>query len=150
MRLPRGDQDSLIFTTTTWNTAQTVTVSAAEDDDAAADTETLTHTATGGNYGSVTKDVTVNVTDNDAVELVVTGSPVAVNEGSDANYTVKLSSLPSGRVKVTVGGWSGTDVTVDTDAVAAGDQDSLIFTDHRLEHGADGDRHSGRGRRCGQ
>ena len=46
-----------------------MTVTAAEDDDAANETETLTHTATGGGYGSATKNVTVNVTDNDTAPI---------------------------------------------------------------------------------
>ena len=56
---------SLTFTADDWDTAQTVTVEAGEDDDAAGDTETLLHTATGGGYDSVTKDLGVTVTDND-------------------------------------------------------------------------------------
>ena len=43
---------SLTFTADDWDTAQTVTVEAGEDDDAAGDTETLLHTATGGGYDS--------------------------------------------------------------------------------------------------
>ena len=50
---------SLTFTADDWDTAQTVTVEAGEDDDAAGDTETLLHTATGGGYDSVTKDLGV-------------------------------------------------------------------------------------------
>ena len=46
------DKTSLTFTTTNWATAQTVTVTADPDDDAVDDEETLTHTASGGGYGS--------------------------------------------------------------------------------------------------
>ena len=57
---------TLTFTTSSWNTAQTVTVSAAQDDDAANDTATLTHTASGGDYGAVTPAVlAVTVVDED-------------------------------------------------------------------------------------
>ena len=38
------------------------------------DTATLTHTATGGDYNSVTKDLPVTVTDNDTPELVLSKS----------------------------------------------------------------------------
>ena len=48
-----------------WNTAQTVTVSAAQDNDDANDSATLTHTASGGSYGSVTATLDVTVTDNE-------------------------------------------------------------------------------------
>ena len=39
---------SLTFTASDWDTAQTVTVSAVEDDDSARDTATVTHTVAGG------------------------------------------------------------------------------------------------------
>ena len=43
-----GSQQTLTFTTTDWDTAQTVTVSAGQDADSADDTATLSHTASGG------------------------------------------------------------------------------------------------------
>ena len=51
---------SLTFTTTNWNTAQTVTISAVQDADAADDTATVTHTVSG--YGSVSSAASVTVT----------------------------------------------------------------------------------------
>ena len=42
--------NTLTFTTANWDTAQTVTVKAGQDDDGADDEVTLTHTAAGGNY----------------------------------------------------------------------------------------------------
>ena len=54
----------LTFTTTSWSTLQSVTVSAGQDDDAVNDTATLTHTASGGDYGSATGSVTVTVADD--------------------------------------------------------------------------------------
>ncbi|WP_161632582.1 autotransporter outer membrane beta-barrel domain-containing protein, partial [Candidatus Synechococcus spongiarum] len=56
---------SLSFSTTTWNTAQPVTVVAGEDDDATDDSATLSHTAAGGGYNSITGNVAVTITDND-------------------------------------------------------------------------------------
>ena len=53
------DRTSLFFTASTWNTAQVVMVSAARDLDATNDSATLTHTASGVGYGSVTAAVTV-------------------------------------------------------------------------------------------
>ena len=54
-----ADPASLTFTTTNWATAQTVTVSAAEDDDSSQDTATVTHAVAGGDYDSLTApDVT--------------------------------------------------------------------------------------------
>ncbi len=62
------DKSSLTFTITNWSTAQIVTVSAAKDEDIAKDADvTLTHSASGGGYGSVTIDsVIVKVTEDDA------------------------------------------------------------------------------------
>ncbi len=67
------DTESLTFTVAKWNEAQTVTVTAAEDDDASNDEVTLKHTASGGDYGSVVLDVGVTVEDDDTVGLVVAG-----------------------------------------------------------------------------
>ena len=59
---------SLTFTTSNWDTGQTVTVTAGDDADRKDDTVTLTHSAasTDGNYQGITiDDVTVTVTDDD-------------------------------------------------------------------------------------
>ena len=48
------DNTTLTFTTDNWDTAQTVTVKAGQDTDGTNDTETLTHTAAGGEYAGVT------------------------------------------------------------------------------------------------
>ena len=103
----------LTFTTQNYNTAQTVTVNAAEDDDAVTDTAvTLTHSASGGGYNSVTIDsVQVTVTENDTPGVTVEPTTLTVNEGSSGAYTVKLNTEPTHNVTVTVGGASG-DVTV--------------------------------------
>ncbi len=103
---------SLTFTTENWNTAQTVTASAAEDADAVDDTATLTHTASGGGYGSVSKDLRVTVEDNDTAAITVSPTTLTVGEGGSSTYTVKLNTQPSANVKVTVGGTSETDLTV--------------------------------------
>ena len=100
-----GNQNTLTFTDSNWDTAQTVTVSAAEDDDAASDpTVTLTHAVTGADYGSVTAgSVAVTITDKDAATFSVTGPATAAvaEDAGMATYTVSLSDEP------------GSDVTVD-------------------------------------
>ena len=111
----------LTFTASTWNTAQTVAVRADQDDDAWDDSATLTHTASGGGYGSVSKYLPVTVTDNDTAGIVLTPTALGVTEGGSATYTVELATEPSGQVTVTVGGTTGTDLTV----VSGG---SLTFT----------------------
>ena len=59
---------TLTFTTSNWNTAQTVTVTPVEDADKAGESVTVTNTATGGGYNE-SATVTVAVTDNDATTL---------------------------------------------------------------------------------
>ena len=69
---------TLTFTSTTWSTAQTVTVTAGDDADTADDTVALTHSAasTDSNYSGIAIDeVAVTVNDNDTAQ--VTGLTVA-------------------------------------------------------------------------
>ena len=120
------DTASLTFTTGNWNTAQTVTVTAAEDDDGADDTVTLTHTATGGNYAGETATLAVTVDDDETVKVVLSETALSVDEEDDtgATYTVKLATEPTEDVTVTVTGQAGTDLTL-TGLSAA---DALTFT----------------------
>ena len=101
----------LTFTTDTWETAQTVTVTGGDDADAANDEVTLTHTATGGDYNGTTADLAVTVVDDDAA-LVIDPSRLSVPEGTSETYTVKLGAQPTGNVTVSVTGHAGTDVSV--------------------------------------
>ncbi len=71
-----GDSDvtvapsTLTFTEDNWDQPQTLTVSAAQDDDADDSSATITHAVSGGDYGSETADdVEVTVTDNDVVAI---------------------------------------------------------------------------------
>ena len=104
---------SLTFTRANYATAQTVTVMAAEDEDAATDPAvTLTHSASGGGYGSVSIGaVTVTITENDETAVRLSASGLTVEEGSSGHYTVVLDSQPTDEVTVTIGGASG-DVSV--------------------------------------
>ena len=105
----------LTFTVDDWATAQTVTVKAGQDEDAANDTATLTHTASGGDYVNVTEDLPVTVTDDDTADIVLSKTDLAVTEGDAAgsSYTVKLATKPSGSVTVSITGHAGTDLTLD-------------------------------------
>ena len=136
------DATSLTFTTATWNTAQTVTVSAGEDDDGANDAATLVHTASGGDYAGETASVAVTVTDDDDVGLTVSTTALGVAEGDDGEYTVRLATQPTAQVTVAITGrlGYGPDAGCDQPDVHDGD----------LEHGADGDGDGGRGRRRGR
>ena len=95
---------------TVWDTALTVTVSAAEDADSTHDTATVTHTVTGGDYNFVI-NVIVTVTDNDTPGVTVTPPSLTVGEGGTGRYTVRLNTQPSGNVMVAISS-NNTDVTV--------------------------------------
>ncbi|MYI02361.1 MAG: hypothetical protein F4122_07570, partial [Gammaproteobacteria bacterium] len=105
------DKTSLTFTTENWETAQTVTVAAADDADAVNDIDTLAHTASGGDYGSVAKDLAVTTTDGDAAGIVLDPAALDVDEGGEASYDVSLATEPSDTVTVTISGHTGTGLT---------------------------------------
>ena len=56
---------ALTFTTTNWNTAQTLTVTAVEDTDAVNDSATVSHAVAGGDYDSLTATSVVVTVDDD-------------------------------------------------------------------------------------
>ena len=96
---------SLTFNARTWNTPQTVTVTAVADANIVNDSDTLTHTAsaTGGYQATeATSDVTVTVQDTTAPAINFTGpgttiatTTLDIVEGSDARYDVTLAELPA-------------------------------------------------------
>ncbi len=104
---------ALSFTAANWNQRQSVTVSAAQDDDAADDAATLSHAASGGDYGTVTgSTIPVTVPDDDTAGVDVSESALTVPEGDSRTYTVALRSQPTGPVTVTLSAAGDPDVTV--------------------------------------
>ena len=85
------DPATLLFTPSNWDTAQSVTVTAAEDTDTTDDTVLLTHRATSAdnNYNGIgIAEVTVTVTDNDTAQgPVVTGAHLASGPGPDGVWS---------------------------------------------------------------
>ena len=117
------DPETLTFTSETWQTAQAVEVTAAEDADAVADgSVTLTHAASGGDYGSVSNSLVVTLAEDDTAGLVFTEAPLTVPEGESATYTVALASKPTAQVVVTISGTVGTDLSVDPDSITFAEQ----------------------------
>ena len=99
---------NLTFTTSTWNTAQPVTVAAVTDTDALHERVTVTHAVVTGSsatdyHRAPAVPVAVTVTDNNA-GLSVYPRAVTVQEGTGtgAPYTVELSTAPTGPVTVSV------------------------------------------------
>ena len=120
--------DTLTFTSDNWDTAQTVTVTAAEDDDAASDDAvSLTHTVAGtAEYATVTAEsVTVTITDNDTANVTISKTALSIEEGASDTYTVVLDTEPTANVTVAIAGHSGTDITLSGDTLT---DDTLTFT----------------------
>ena len=150
---------SLTFTAADWAEAQTVTVSAGQDDDAGDDTAVLRHGATGGDYAGVQGPaVTVTVQDDDTAGVSVSRTGLTIPEGESGRYTVVLTSKPTAAVAVTVGGHAGSDLTLSktsltftaadwdeaqTVTVSAGQDDDAGDDTAVLRHGATGGDYAG-------
>ena len=117
-----ANKSSLIFTTTNWSVAQTVTVTAAHDADVVDDMVTISHSSSGGgDYdGLAVDDVEVTVEDDEKVEVSPTTLTVAEGDTAGGTYEVVLGSRPSADVTVTLTVPPGTDVSAN--------KSSLIFT----------------------
>ena len=94
---PTLTNDALTFTAANWSTPQTVTVTAAHDDDWEDDSATLTNTSSGGEYAGLTKSLPVTVDDN-------TGNLRLV----DGTLTTEDGRLCEGRLEIYYDGAWGT------------------------------------------
>ena len=113
----RLDKPSLTFDPATWNTAQTVTVTAGPDVNATSETISLIHTASGADYANVQATLIVTVADRDAATLNLSASALPVDEGSSTTYTLRLASEPAGTVTVAITGHAGTSLKLDKTAL---------------------------------
>ena len=124
---------SLTFTPDNWQTAQTVTVSGAQDDDTDNETTYVTHSILaepGSAYvGVLVNPILVSIDDDDELQaeaaqqepepepepgsVTVSASSLGVREGDDgATYTVSLDVEPTANVTITVSSDNG-DVTAE-------------------------------------
>ena len=94
----------LTFTTGNWSTPQRVTLTAFNDTNRTDDSFTLTHTASGGGYGSVTASLSVTVEDDDGpVQAHIdSGGIVSLTEGGSGTYRISLANAPTENVTVAV------------------------------------------------
>ncbi|MBF2756096.1 MAG: hypothetical protein ISN29_12710 [Gammaproteobacteria bacterium AqS3] len=116
--------NTLTFTTQNWNSYETVVVRAAKDADALDDSASITLSASGGGYDSVTGSVAVKVPDDDFIKLST--ESLTLNEGGNDTFTVVLKSTPSENVTVTLS--DGLHVASDTESETTGPQKTLEFT----------------------
>ena len=99
-----GDLDlsvsgTLTFTASNWNTAQTVTVNAAQDSDPDDDTAVIGHSVTGGDYADlVAESVTVTVNDDETASdnVTLTAAPASLAESASATTITVTATLNGG------------------------------------------------------
>ena len=95
----------LTFTTTNWDTAQTVTVTGVDDADSADETVTVTLEVMSSDtvYGALA-DHTVNVTviDDEMTRVTVSNTNLALSEDGDATYEMQLDAPPTTDVEVRI------------------------------------------------
>ena len=117
----------LTFTAQNWNVPQPITISGVDDANTLDNVATVTHTASGADYGSVTiSDQGVRVSDDDLAGLKVSPAALTVSEGGTGTYTVRLNAAPTATVTVTVAAASAK-ATADTDTGTTGIQTMLSF-----------------------
>jgi formylglycine-generating enzyme len=88
---------ALNFTPANWSIPQPVVVSAAEDDDAVNGQASFTVSAA----GLSAELITATEADNDVLALVVSTNALAVPEGQNISFTVRLSAQPTNDLVVT-------------------------------------------------
>ena len=101
------DKTTLTFTSSNWGDEQTVTVAAAQDDDALDDTATITHsvTSTDSDYNGIrTGSIDVTVTDDEDIPVTVTFGQAGhtIAEGSAVTVRVTLSEDPERQVVIPI------------------------------------------------
>ena len=107
----------LTFTTANWGTNQTVTVTAAADEDTNDETATISYTVSGGGYPAITTTHPVRITDTTPALQLLT-DPSAVSEGTAISLTVTSDRALTGTLPVTLtlaarssSGFDGDDIT---------------------------------------
>ncbi|MBF2760405.1 MAG: hypothetical protein ISN28_09060 [Ectothiorhodospiraceae bacterium AqS1] len=103
---------SLTFAPSNYDTAQSVTVTSGEDDDASDDTDTITISASGGIIASsVTKSVSIADDDPTPGTIQFTAGTLSVDEGGSARFDISLSTAPKWDAVVTFS-TTNADVTI--------------------------------------
>ena len=138
------DKTTLTFSTTTWSTAQEVTVTAGQDGDADDEADvTLSHTVgstADANYNGIAAgSVTVSITDNDTDGVTVSETGLTIVEGQSKTYTVVLDTQPAGTVTVTVSGHAGTDASLDKTTLTFSTTNWSTAQEVTVTAGQDGD-----------
>ena len=110
---------SMTFTMGNWDTPRDLAVRGLEDGDPineVVDVTTSTQSSDSAYHGLDVPTFQVNVTDNDTREVIISETALTVIEGGDASesskqYTIRLATLPTDRVRVTLFDNDGDDFT---------------------------------------
>ncbi len=94
---------TLTFTPADWDTFQTVTLAAAQDDDTQSSTATIGISAP----GLADREIQAKEIDDDGLQFVTDADEVTVPEEQTASFQVKLSAQPSSDVTAFVGRATG-------------------------------------------
>ena len=104
-----GSAQTLNFTPENYAAAQTVTIQAPDDGNDVNETLTLSHvasdaTASSSSYAGISKNLTLNVTDDDVPNILLSEPALTIDEDDDSgeSYTVRLAVAPTTDVAVTV------------------------------------------------
>lgn len=101
-------QSTYTFTPTNYNQFQQLDLRAEQDADATSETVSIT----GMGAGLVSGSMTVNVSDNDPMAIVLSAGPMSIGEAGTATFTVHLSAQPDSDVAVQLGSSDVSAVTV--------------------------------------
>ena len=114
-----GDQNTLEFDSSNWDTTQEVTVTGVADTNLVNDTFTIAHAVTGTRASTTATNLSVTRTDNDVPNLDLGATTaVTVPEGGNASYSIELTQEPTATVTLTVTATGNDDVKFSTDSCA--------------------------------
>ncbi|MEQ6165824.1 hypothetical protein AAOE16_01405, partial [Ekhidna sp. MALMAid0563] len=93
---------SLTFTSGNWNSTQTVTIMAEQDDDLQDESPTITASVNASSDGDFTgladQTVTTTITDDDAAGYTLSKTTSSITEGGNDTFTIVLDAEPSSNV----------------------------------------------------
>ena len=93
---------SLTFDSSTWQTDQTVTFTAASDQNAEDEVINIRLAAAGGGYQNVSRSIRVTIEDDDTAGITTNQDALTINESHNGEFTARLNSEPVTPVTVTI------------------------------------------------
>ena len=91
---------SMTFTASNWSAPRLATVRGVADGDTTNATATITHSASGADYDTVSAQVSVLVRDDDTAGVRIEPTALSLREGESGVYQVRLNTQPAADVTV--------------------------------------------------